>query len=78
MNEWHDPNCVCGRGIKRFGIACLETWDDPQHPCSGNSDDEVAEPPTHLCSVSVPFTHSEHRHLGVHHCECGFEWGSDV
>jgi hypothetical protein len=73
-NDWHDPSCKCGPGVKRFGIGCMETLTDPERPCPENSDEEVAPLPQHLCCATVPFTHREHRHLGPHRCRCGHEW----
>lgn len=59
------------------GIACNAYLDDPEHPCPGNSDDEVVAPPTHLCWACVPFTAKGHVHEGPHYCGCGFEWEND-
>lgn len=77
MADWHDPSCICGPDVRRYGISCCELEDDLDHPCPDNGDEEVAAPPTHICSQTVPFTHREHRHLGNHRCLCGHEWEND-
>lgn len=77
MALWHDSKCVCGPGVRRFGISCCDILDDPENLCPDNGDDEVAPLPMHICSATVPFTHREHKHLGNHRCQCGHEWGND-